>query len=266
MESEKQIDRLTVVAIAIIAYAGANIAHELIGHCGMAVLMGTKCTVLSSTYIPLDPIPPLRKYNILVVAGCAGNFTSALVCLGLLRLIKARRPRLRYLLWLLMSVNLFLASTYITVAPIIKFGDSYILIENLPGQFFWRAAVTLVGATLMCFSFQVSRVGLGRLIGIGERAARAVAWKLVAPAYIAGGVLTVTSALFSRLAAKWAQLEAAGGTFGLTIWLLVLPLVVPQPLRSEAEHFTVSRSLAWIIAGTLTALVFIGVLGRGIRL
>ena len=290
MSTRGSIDRLTVVAIAFIAYASANIAHEIVGHCGMALVVGTKCTIISSTNIPLATFPPTWKYNIIVVAGCTANFVVALVSLVLLRragplnfapspdlsqgerkqtVLTARRGALArstlgYFLWLLMAVNLFLPSTYIAVAPIIRFGDSYILIQNLPGQIFWRLAVSLAGAAVLWISFWLCRKELGKLIGIGGRAGRAIAWELIVPAYIAGGVLTVTSALFSQLPAKIAQLEAAGGTFGLTIWLLLLPLTISRTATSERSPLTIARSIVWILLGALTALIFIGVLGRGI--
>jgi hypothetical protein len=263
----QHVDRLTVIAIAAIAYAAVNITHEIIGHCGMDLVMGTRCTVISTTYIPLAQIPPAWKYNIIVVAGCAANFTVGLISFALLRRLSAEASAtFRFFLWLLMCVNLFLASTYIAVAPIIKFGDSYILIQNLPWQIFWRPAVALVGALAWWLSFRAARIELARLIGTGGRAARSIALELVVPAYLTGGIMTVTSALFSQLAAKWAQLEAAGGTFGLTIWLLLLPFVVPERVTFAAQPFRVPRSLGWILAGALTAAIFIGILGRGIAM
>jgi hypothetical protein len=264
MTTRGSIDRFTVVAIAFIAYAGANIAHEIIGHCGMALVVGTKCTIISSTNIPLATFPPTWKYNIIVVAGCTANFVVALVSLVLLRRAGIANPALRYFLWLLMAVNLFLPSTYIAVAPIIRFGDSYILIQSLSGQIFWRLAVSLAGAAVLGISFWLCRKELGKLIGMGGRAGRAIGWELIVPAYIAGGVLTVTSALFSQLEAKIAQLEAAGGTFGLTIWLLLLPLTISRIATFERSPLTMARSIVWILLGALTALIFIGVLGRGI--
>jgi len=265
-EKTASADLMTVIAIAVIAYAGVNICHEILGHCTMAFLVGTKCRVISSTYIPLATEVPTWKYNILVPAGITANWIAALACLVLLRRWKSARPTVRYFLWLLMAVNLFLSSTYVAVAPIIKFGDSYILIQKLPGQLFWRTAVALVGATILFFSFRLCRDELSRLIGFGGTAARSLAWKLVAPAYVAGGIITVASALFSQLEAKWAQLEAAGGTFGLTIWLLILPLRIPAPGPSIARPFVLDRSFAWITAGLVTTLLFIGVLGRGISI
>ena len=259
-------DRLTVIAIAVIAYAGVNITHEVIGHCGTAALLGNKCLVISSTYIPRAIEPVEWKDNVIIAAGCMANWAIGLVYFGLLRAWRTAPTSLRYFLWLSMCVNLFLASTYVTVAPIIKFGDSYILIHELPDQLFWRGAIVLAGAAACWLSFRVCRAELVRLIGFGGRAARGVAWELVVPAYVAGGVLTVTSGLFSQLEFKLAQLEAAGGTFGLTAWLLLLPLSIPEAPASGAHPFVVPRSIGWIAAGALVGLIFISVLGPGIPL
>lgn len=260
-------DRFTVIAIAVIAYAGVNICHEIVGHCGTAALLGTRCKYISSTDIRLIKEYaeiPTWKFNIILVAGSTANWTVGFICLGLLRTWRTAQPALRYFLWLFMCVNLFLASTYITMAPIIKYGDSYYLIYNLPGQFIWRSAIVLVGAVICWLSFRLCCTELDRLIGYGGRAARSVAWSLVAPAYVAGGIVTVTSGLFSHLPVKWAQLQAAGGTFGLTIWLLFLPLTIPEEPTPVEHPFIVPRSVGWIVAGALVALVFIGVLGPGI--
>jgi hypothetical protein len=259
-------DRFTVIAIAVIAYTGVNITHEIIGHCGTAALLGNKCTLISSTYIPRATEPLAWKNNVIIAAGSTANWAIGLVCFGLLRAWRTARPALRYFLWLSMCVNLFLASTYVTMAPIIKFGDSYILIRELPDQLFWRSALVCVGAAACWLSFRLCRAELGRLIGFGGRAARGIAWELVAPAYIIGGVVTVTSGLFSQLEFKLAQLEAAGGTFGLTAWLLLLPLVIPEPPTPARHPFIIPRSVEWIVAGALIGLTFIGVLGPGISL
>jgi hypothetical protein len=80
------------------------------------------------------------------------------------------------------------------------------------------------------------------------------------------------SALLSQLDYKIAQLQAAGGTFGLTAWLLLLPLLIPEPSAplehpsSSQHHFVLHRSTGWIAAGALCALIFIFVLGPGITL
>jgi hypothetical protein len=231
----------------------------------MAALLGNKCSLISTTYIPLATESPTWKYNIIVIAGSAANWMIALVCLGLLRTLRAT-PTLSYFLWLSLCVNLFLASTYMTVAPIIKYGDSYILVSNLRGQLIWRGALVLAGAVLCWLSFRLCRKELCRLIDCEGRAARSIAWEIIVPAYLAGGIVTVTSGLFSQLPFKVAQLQAAGGTFGLTFWLLLLPFRIPAEPAHAQSHFVIPRSAVWIVAGALCALIFIFVLGPGIAL
>lgn len=261
-------DRLTVIAIALIAYALMNVCHELVGHCGAAAAVGVRCTQISSTDIRLVKAItefPARTYNVILVAGSAANWTFGLVCFALLRTLRDARPPLRYFLWLSTCLNLFLPSAYMIGAVVIRYGDAYFLISDLPGQLFWRAAVGLAGAVLCWLSFRLCLKELRRLIGFGGRGARAVAWELVAPAYVAGGVVTVASALFSELEFKWAQIQAAGGTFGLMILLLLLPLGITEASASPGPQFVLPRSAGWIVAGALVGLIFIGALGPGVQ-
>ncbi len=195
-------DRFTVIAIALIAYAGVNISHEIIGHCGTAVLLGSKCRFISTTDIPLATEITAWKFRILAFAGSAANWLVAFIYLALLRAWRNPSPALRYFLWLSTCVNLFLPSTYLLISPVIKFGDWYNIIYDLPQQFGWRIAMTVAGAVACWFSLRLCRAELVKLIGFGGHAARSTAWALVAPAYVAGGVVTVAAALLSPLDAK----------------------------------------------------------------
>ena len=266
MDKEAFSDRFTVIAIAIIAYIGANISHEIIGHCGTVALLGSKCRLISTTNIPLATEIPMWEFRIVAFAGSAANWLVALFCLLLLRTWRNASPAWRYFLWLSICVNLFIPSTYLLVSPIIKFGDWYNMIADLTQQLGWRIAMTAAGAVACWFSFRLCRVELGKLIGFGGNAARSSVWALVAPAYVAGGIVTVAAALLSQLPAWWAQLQAAGGTFGLTFWLLLLPLWIPLAPTPTEHPFRIPRSIGWIVAGVLGALAFIGALGPGIPL
>lgn len=262
-------DRFTVIAIAVIAYAGVKFCHEIVGHCSMAALVGNRCRSLSVTYIPLiKEITDFHswQYHLILIAGSTANWAVGLVSLGLLRAWRTAQAALRYFLWLSMCVNLFLPSTYLLAAPIIEYGDSYFLISHLPGQSVWRSALVLAGVVMCWLSFRLCRAELVRLIGFGERASRPIAWELVWPAYVAGGVITVAAGLFSQMEFKWAQFEAVGGSFGLTVWLLFLPLSIPDAPAFAEHSFVIPRSIGWIVAGVLVGLTFIAVLGPGIPL
>lgn len=256
-------DRLTVIAIAIIVYAGANVTHEIIGHCGTTYLLGAKCSFISTTDLRIIPEMPAWKFRIAAFAGSAANWLAALLSLALLRAWRKPSPALRFFFWLSVCVNILVPSTYLLVSPIIRFGDWYNITVGLTRQFAWRIAMVSSGAMACWFSFKLCRAELGKLIGFGGRAAQSYAWTLVAPAYLAGGAIVVAAALFSPLAAKWALFVAAGGTFGVTFWLLLLPLRIPEPPNTAEYPLAVKRSRGWLVAGVLCALVFVGVLGPG---
>src|ERR1044072_8186967 len=110
-------------------------------------------------------------------------------------------------------------STYLLASPIISFGDWYNIIYDLPYLLGWRFLLITAGAVACWLSFRVGRAELAKLDGSGRSSARSIVGILIAPAYVAGGVVTVAAALFSQLPAKWAQLQAVGATFGFTFWL-----------------------------------------------
>src|SRR2546430_8052829 len=92
-------DLLTVIAIAVLAYAGANISHEIIGHCGTMVLLGGKCSYISTTYIRTAPELPLEwRFRIDAFAGSGANWLLALICLCLLRARCIASPALPFLI------------------------------------------------------------------------------------------------------------------------------------------------------------------------
>ena len=71
-------DRFTVIAIAMLAYAGANVSHEIIGHCGTMVLLGGKCSYISTTYIRTAPELPIDwRFRLDAFAGSGANWLVA---------------------------------------------------------------------------------------------------------------------------------------------------------------------------------------------
>ena len=259
-------DLLTVIAIAIVAYAGANITHEIIGHCGTMALLGGKCSYISTTYIRTSPELPLEwRFRIDAFAGSAANWLVALIYLRLLRAWRSASPPLRFFLWLSTSVNLFLPATYLLVSPVIRFGDWYSMTIGLSHPFLWRSGMIVAGAVVCWLSFRLCGRELIKLIGVEAKHARSTAWSLIIPAYLAGGIISIAAALLGPLPLKWA-LFISGGMFGVTFWLLLLPLRIRVRTIPTEDPFLLPRNVGWLIAGTLVALVFLFVLGPGFSL
>ena len=79
------VDRFTVIAIAIIAYAIANVSRELIGHCTMAVLVGTRwqsplqhlhSSRLRNSYVEVQHHRPSRFHRELHSCACLSRVAA----------------------------------------------------------------------------------------------------------------------------------------------------------------------------------------------
>ncbi len=265
-EQTSSSDLFTVIAIAILAYVGANISHEIIGHCGTGSLLGAKCSFISTTEIRFTPELSIDwRFRIGAFAGSGANWAVALICLSLLRAWQSASPALRFFLWFSTCVNLFLPSTYLLVSPVISFGDWYSITIGLSHPFFWRSGMIVAGALVCWLSFRLCSSELSKLICVEAKHARSTAWSLVVPAYLAGGIISIAAALFGPLPLKWA-LFISGGMFGVTFLLLLLPLRIRVRTIPTQDSFVIPRSVGWLVVGILVASAFVFVLGRGFSL
>ena len=125
--------------------------------------------------------------------------------------------------------------------------------------------MTVAGALACWLSFRLCSTEMSKLLGFGAKYARSTAWSLVVPAYVAGGIVSITAALIGPLPFRWA-LFVGGGTFGVTFWLLLLPLRIRGVTIPTQDSFVIPRSVGWLVVGTIVALAFIFVLGPGFSL
>ena len=123
----------------------------------------------------------------------------------------------------------------------------------------------LAGALLCWLSFRLCSSELSKLLGVEAKHPRSTAWSLVVPAYVAGGIISIAAALFGPLPLKWA-LFISGGMFGVTFWLLLLPLRIRVRTIPAQDSFVIPRRAGWLVMGILVASAFVVALGRGFSL
>src|SRR5438132_8199704 len=100
-------DRLTLVGIAIVAYALANILHEGLGHGGMCVAVGAQLKLLSAVGVECATEGRRLVGRYLVAAGgTLANLLAGATAWLLLRTQEGRLTSWRYFLWLFMTLNL----------------------------------------------------------------------------------------------------------------------------------------------------------------
>src|SRR6266545_935916 len=80
--SDRLPDLLTVIAIALVAYAASNVLHEAVGHGGACIALGGEPLVLSSVHFECDEksMSALAR-RCVSAAGTGANFVAGVVAL-----------------------------------------------------------------------------------------------------------------------------------------------------------------------------------------
>ena len=257
-------DVVTVVAIAALAYALANIGHEAIGHGGACVVLGGKPLVLSSVHFECgeESISAAAR-RLVAAAGTVVNFLAAGISLFAMRIAGVRRPRLAYFLWLFTTINLLMGAGYFLFSGLGKIGDWASVCDGIP-PLVWRPGLAVVGGILYYIFARSAARWLRPLVGSDEAAVRR-ARGLAVPSYIAGGALYCISGLFNPVGPILIGISAAAASLGGTSGLLWLTQFVRGTDNVSINPVSISRSMAWILAALMVAIVFIGVLGASIR-
>jgi hypothetical protein len=247
----------TVLAIAMVAYLLAKVAHEAVGH-GLACLaVGADLRGFSTSWCDCDKAEVGAWATRTVKAsGTLANIVLGVAVLGALRR-RRDADATAYALWLVAAVNLFMAAGYLLVDPILGFGDWTAFVEGLSHPFLWRALLIASGVVLA----MVTAVELLPYLGTGgrDRVERGLQLALVPWAVVGGGVMTAVAAL-NVMGVKYAVTSAmatVGGTSFLS-WFYQ----IERSFRIGTP-IDVMPSRPWMVAGFM-ALVGAVVLGRGL--
>jgi hypothetical protein len=260
-------DDATVVSIAIVAYAIANIFHEGVGHGGACVLTGCIPEAMSSIHFSGDEAGVSDAGRRWIAAGGSiANLVLGLFAWALLT--RARSPQWRVFLWLLAFVNLLQAAGYLLFSGVGNIGDWAVVVAGWQPAWAWRAGLAVVGAAMYVWVARECARAIAPLVDARspdrERRARRLAWT----AYFTGGILYCISGLLNPLGPLLLLISAAAASFGGTSAFLWCTSWLRHPsfAASDDPPASVTRHRGWIAAGIVTAIVFVAVLGRGVRL
>jgi hypothetical protein len=236
--------------------------HEVIGHGGACLLAGGQPLSLSTVHMDCD-----RGGRLVAAGGTLVNFAVGLLCLPLLGLV-SRNTRLRYFLWLLMTVNLLAGSGYFLFSGTANIGDWAVVIGGLQPAWLWRAGLTLLGAGTYLACVWLALLELRPFLPHLPAARVRQAKRLAVTPYLAGGIVSCVAGLLNPVGMILVAISAAASSFGGTSGLAWMwQLTRRKSLRAcEVEMPALRRSRGWLVAAGIVALLFIGVLGPGLRL
>ena len=255
-------DLLTIAAIAIAATVIADFIHEGIGHGGMCVVTGGQPLVLSTVHFECS------ADNRLVAAGG----TLANLIFGALFWVAARAVRRtaswRYFFWLLMTVNLFGAGGYFLFSGVGNFGDWAAVVAGWQPAWAWRVGLIALGTITYFLLFvrlclRELRPFLGSDAEIRVRRAR----QLTLTPYLTAGILSCIAGTLNPVGPLLILVSAAAASFGgnsALAWMWTL-LRAPRIPSSELQMPEIGRSWGWMVAAVILAIVYIAVLGPGVK-
>jgi len=250
---------LTLISVAVVACAAADMVHEALGHGLASWLTGDR--ILSISTVAVQNAVANR---FVAAAGTSANCLVGALSFLLLRRAKAFTSS-AYFLWIFGAFNL-LNCGYFVVSAVLNSGDWANVIFDLSPPLLWRIVLGIAGVVLYTLSVRWAARSLLTLVGKGEVAVRDVQ-RLIVPAYVAGGVLLTGAAVFNPISPNLILLSGAGASFGLNWALLLIPGIVAGNAPNSAPSATRSIPLSplWLALALVVALSFIAILGRGIR-
>jgi hypothetical protein len=253
-----RIHPITVVSIAIVACAAADLVHEALGH-GIASWLA-RDPILSVSTVALQNAAPSRT---VAAAGTAANVLVGSIALRLLAGVTRFDSRACFL-WMFGAFNLF-NSAYLIASALLGNGDWAAVIAGLAPTLAWRVALALVGASGYALALRATAAALSRFVERGELAASQVG-ALTLPAYLAGGVLMTLASVFNPISPNLILLSGVGASFGLNAGFLFLPGIVGgHGTRGPAPGRLSAPSLAWLGCALVVGAAFVALLGPGVR-
>lgn len=261
------IDRLTVVAIAIVAYAFANVLHEGLGHGLACLLVGCTPKVLSSMHFDGDEAGLARSAtNCIEAGGTLANLLVGVVAFAWFKRNGAVPVHARYFAWLFGTVNLLQATGYLLFSGVGNVGDWAAIVRGLQPAWMWRTAMALVGGATYWFVVRYALVAMQPFIGGRTPARYRRGLTLMLVPYVTGAVLYIVAGAFNPGGFVLMALSAAAASLGGTSGLAWGPQYLRRNAipRSEAPPAAMRRNAGWIVAAAAVGLVFVAVLGPGI--
>ncbi len=264
----KQLDLLTLIAIAVIAYSVTNFLHEGVGHGGMCLLVGGHPIELTTVYFDHDDTNLTVSQNKwIAAAGSLVNLAVGFFTWGLLRSGRAFSAHLRFFLWLLMTTNLLQAGGYPLFSGFGNIGDWAKVIAGWAPHLLWRLLLVLSGVVLYFTFIVISLVELGRFIGGSPSERKTRTRRLMLVAYFSGGISAVIAGLLNPMGLKFVFISAISSSFGGTSALAWMSEIseLPRFPKADLPALELPGHFGWIAAGIAILIVKMLILGPGIR-
>jgi hypothetical protein len=258
-------DVLTVAAIGVLAYFVAALVHEG-GHALTGVAFGIHKLKLTSFDVEFDhSLLTAFQQRMVSAAGILCNFLTGSFLLFVVRRLR-RSANLRYFVWLLGHISLFVGGGYMMALSFVSFGGVNQLLRDLPHEFPLRVGTTVLGALIMTFTLINGAYWLNPFLGLDDNARpkRALLFSIVP--YLAGCLVDTFAAVFAGAGVFLVMCSGAAASFGGTSWMMMMVFPIDRGRRLASDPpLTPGRSALWIALGVAAAALNFAVFGQGVH-
>lgn len=263
----KDLDRLTIIAIAVLAYSLANIVHEGLGHGGACLLFGARPTMFNAIFFNYDETTASDTVQRLIAAaGSTVNVVVGLPIVALLRRRSGMAPALRYFLWLFAAVNLLTAFGYLLYSGVGGIGDWARVVQGAEPVLLFRGVMSGIGAWLyFILAPRLLMPALDPFLGLDLEERQRRARVLMLLPYFVGAATLIVAGIFNPFGMQIVLISAAAASLGgtsLLAWYHRKPRT-PSDLALDPP-LGIARSWGWIAASAVVLAIFVFVLGPGI--
>jgi hypothetical protein len=255
-------DLFTILAITIVTTVLTSFIHEAIGHGGMCVATGGNAMVLSTVHFECSAEPRL-----VAAGGTLANLLFGALSWPIARAIR-KSASWRYFFWQMMAFNLFDAGGYFLFSGVGNFGDWAAVVAGWHPAWAWRVGLIALGVVTYFLLFvplclRELRPFLGKDPIVRVQRAR----RMTVVPYLATGILACIAGALNPVSPLLILLSAAAASFGgksglAWMWTLLRGTRIPS---SELQMPEIQHRWGWMVAAILVAIVFIAVLGPGVK-
>jgi hypothetical protein len=259
-----EIDTPTLITVSALAWAVANVFHEIVGHAGAAVALGIPVRAVSTTTHYVEGIESAAQDQIINAAATPVNLVTGAVALVMLRWLHINSAPWRYFLWLFAVVSFTMATWNMVTIPLLGAGDWGEVAESLSHPGLWTAGVVAVGVVIAivgyCLPLRLFVPDLSDRAGLRHR----ITFVPVATMVVVQS-LSVLASPFATAPAEANHLLASVFAYAhLVVWAILVNRGVGPRAPRPVDDLTLRRSPGWLGTGAVAVIVFIAVLGPGL--
>lgn len=259
-----EVDTPTLIVVSALAWAVANVFHEIVGHAGAAVALGVPVRAVSTTTFYVEGIESAAQNQIINAAATPVNLVTGALALMVLRWLHTDSAPWRYFLWLFAVISFTMATWNMVTVPLLGAGDWGEVTEGLSHPGLWTAGVVAVGLVIAivgyCLPLRLFLPELGDRPGLRHK----IIFVPVAT-MIAVQTLSLLASPFATAPAEANHLLASLFAYAhLVVWAVLVNRGVGPRAPHPVGDLTLRRSPAWLVTGAVAVIVFIAVLGPGL--